>query len=220
MQRMDERDMELTKDKLRILIADDHLLFRMGLKTLIQSEADLEVVGEAKNGKECLRLYQKMQPDLLLLDLRMPEVDGIETLTLVRKYDAQASALVLTSYGTEEEIYQAIQLGAMGFVLKDVGREELTRAIRAVCQGKKWIPPGIAISLAERVTRQNLTVREVDILHLLVKGLMNREIASIFGVSQSTVKNQINHLFSKLEVTDRTEAATVAIQRGIVRLDA
>jgi two-component system, NarL family, response regulator len=212
--------MELTKDKLRILIADDHLLFRMGLKTLIQSEADLEVVGEAKNGKECLRLYQTMQPDLLLLDLRMPEVDGIETLTLVRKYDAQASALVLTSYGTEEEIYQAIQLGAMGFVLKDVGREELTQAIRAVCRGKKWIPPGIAVSLAERVTRQNLTVREVDILHLLVKGLMNREIASIFGVSRSTVKNQINHLFSKLEVTDRTEAATVAIQRGIVRFDA
>jgi DNA-binding NarL/FixJ family response regulator len=206
-------------EAIHILIADDHLVFRMGLRTLIQSEPSLTVIAEARNGDECVALYKKHRPQVLLIDLRMPHGSGLETIQRIRAEDNEARVLVLSSYGTEEEIFQAIQLGAMGYLLKDVSRDELTNAIRAVARGEKWIPPAIAASLAERDTRRNLTPREIDILRLLAKGLINREIAAIFGVSKSTVKNQINLLFTKLEVTDRTEAATVAIQRGIVHLD-
>lgn len=205
--------------KLKILIADDHLVFRMGLRTLIQSETDLSVVAEARSGSECLEMFRQHQPDIILIDLRMPDGSGLQTIQQIHKEDNQARMLVLTSYGTEEEIFHAMQMGAMGYLLKDVSREELMSAIRSVAQGQKWVPPSIAACLAEHDLRPRLTKREVEILHLLTKGLINREIAAIFGVSKSTIKNQINLMFSKLEVTDRTEAATVAIQRGIVNLD-
>lgn len=204
---------------IKILIADDHLLFRMGLKTLIQSENGFAILNEARDGAECLEMYRRERPDVVLMDLRMPGGGGMTALSSIRKADAHARVLILTSYGTEEEIYQTLQLGAMGYVLKDIGREELVMAIRTVHAGKKWIPAAVASRLAERLPRQTLTGREIEILQLLVKGLINREIASVLGVSHSTVKNQINLLFAKLEVTDRTEAATAALQRGILQLE-
>jgi DNA-binding NarL/FixJ family response regulator len=149
----------------------------------------------------------------------MPGGSGIEALSTIRKSDPNARVLILTSYGTEEEIYQALQLGAMGYVLKDTSREALLEAIRSAHAGKKWVPAAIAARLAERLPRQTLSPREVEILQLLVKGLTNRDIASVLKLSQSTIKNQINLLFAKLEVTDRTEAATAGLQRGIIHLD-
>jgi DNA-binding NarL/FixJ family response regulator len=204
---------------LSILIADDHLLFRMGLKTLIQSEPGYAILNEAKSGEECVRMYRAQRPDVVLMDLRMPGGSGIEALSTIRKSDPNARVLILTSYGTEEEIYQALQLGAMGYVLKDTSREALLEAIRSAHAGKKWVPAAIAARLAERLPRQTLSPREVEILQLLVKGLTNRDIASVLKLSQSTIKNQINLLFAKLEVTDRTEAATAGLQRGIIHLD-
>ncbi len=210
---------ETPENTLRLLIADDHLVFRMGLRTLVQSEPDLHVVAEAKSGRECVEMYRLHRPDVVLMDLRMPDGNGVQTIQEICRMEPHARILVLTSYAAEEEIFQAMHVGASGYLLKDVSREELTEAIRTVAAGGRWIPPSIASSLAERDARKNLTAKEIDILRLLAKGLINREIAAVFGVSQSTVKNQINLLFSKLEVTDRTEAATVAMQRGIVPFD-
>ena len=206
-------------ESIRIMIADDHLVFRMGLKTLLAVEPGFELAGEARSGTECLDLYRTLHPDVVVMDLRMPEGGGLAALAGIRKYDPQARVLILTSYATEEEIYQALQLGAMGYVLKDIGQDELALAIRAVYARKKCIPPDIAIRLAERLPRQTLNPREIDILNLLVKGLINREIAEVLGVSMGTVKSALNSLFLKLEVTDRTEAATAALKRGIVHLD-
>ena len=204
---------------IRIMIADDHLVFRMGLKTLLAIEPDLDLVGEARSGTECVDLYQAVRPDVVLMDLRMSGGGGLAALAAIRKEDPRARVLILTSYGTEEEIYQALHLGAMGYVLKDIGQDELVAAIRSVQARKKCIPPDIAIRLAERLPRQTLSAREIETLKLVVKGLVNREIAEVLGVSMGTVKSQLNALFMKLEVTDRTEAATVALRRGIVQME-
>lgn len=204
---------------IRIVIADDHLVFRVGLRTLLASEADFDVVGEARNGAECVELYTALTPDVVLMDLRMPGDNGLTALRNIRAMDSAARVLILTSFCAEEEIYQALQLGALGYVLKDIGRAELTEAIRLVYAKQRCIPREVALRLAERLPRQPLTTREKEIVHLLVKGLMNREIAQILGVSVSTIKNQLNALFVKLEVTDRTEAATTALQRGIVHME-
>lgn len=205
---------------IRIMIADDHLVFRMGLCSLLSQENGFMVVGEARNGRECVTRFEALQPDVLLMDLRMPELGGLEALAAIRKQQREARVLFLTSYCTEEDVYQALQLGAMGYVLKDIERADLVEAIRMVHRNQKCIPAAVALRLAERLPRPSLTRREMDILKLLVKGLINREIADILGVSISTIKNQLNTLFSKLEVTDRTEAATAALQRGIVQMDA
>lgn len=207
------------KDGIRIMIADDHLVFRMGLRSLLASEDDLSVIGEARNGDECIAMYRALAPDVLLMDLRMPGTNGLEALAAIRRADPTAKVLFLTSYCTEEDVYQAMQLGAMGYVLKDIERQDLMDAIRTVSRDQKCVPEAVASRLAERMPRPALTRRETEILKLVVKGLINREIADILGVSVSTVKNQLNTLFAKLDVTDRTEAATAALQRGIVQLD-
>lgn len=205
---------------IRVMIADDHFVFRMGLRSLLAAEDDFKVVGDARNGLECVELFDALLPDVLLMDLRMPGASGLEALASIRARHRSASVLFLTSYCTEEDVYQALQLGAMGYVLKDVERNDLVAAIRTVAAGGKCLPEAVAARLAERLPRTPLTRREMDILQLVVKGLINREIAQILGVSVSTVKNQLNTLFAKLEVTDRTEAATVALHRGILQLDA
>ncbi len=204
---------------IRIMIADDHLVFRMGLRSLLAAEEDFEVAGEARSGTECVEIYEGLLPDVLLMDLRMPGASGLEALAAIRARHSSARVLFLTSFCTEEDVYQALQLGARGYVLKDIERSELVSAIRTVAADGKCIPEAVAARLAERLPRTPLTRREMDILRLVVKGLINREIAQILGVSVSTVKNQLNTLFAKLEVTDRTEAATVALYRGILHLD-
>lgn len=204
-------------EPVRVIIADDHVVFRMGLKTFLESEG-MRVVGEASGGDECVRLCRSERPDLLMLDMRMPGTDGLDALEQIRRHDAEARVLVLTSFGTEEEIYRALKLGALGFLLKDAARDELSAAVRNVSEGRKHIPLSIASRLAERLSRQALSEREHEILLLLTRGLTNREIASVLQISPSTIKNHLNALYSKLDVSDRTEAAIASLIRGLVRL--
>lgn len=201
-----------------VLIVDDHLVFRMGLKALLTSEEGFMVVGEARNGEESVALYRELLPDVILMDLRMPRIDGLSALAEIRKAHPDAKVLMLSSFCTEEEVFLAIQSGAMGYLLKDIDHAELTNAIRTVHDNRRCIPEEVANRLSERLSRLALTSRETEVLHLVVKGLINKEIALVLGTSVSTVKNQLNTIFLKLEVTDRTEAATTAVQRGIVQL--
>lgn len=202
---------------IRILVADDHLVYRIGIRNLLGSEPGFDVVGEAADGVQAVELYRTLRPDVLLLDLRMPQKNGIEVVQSVRKEFRDARVLVVTSYQTEEEVFQVLQAGALGYVLKDVGRETLIEAIRAVHSGTQWIPPAIQRQFSDRVLRQPLTAREVEVLKLLARGLTNREIASVYSISANTVKNHLNSLMAKLDVADRTEAVSFCLARGIVR---
>ena len=202
---------------IRILVADDHLVYRIGIRNLLASEIGLEVIGEASDGLQAIDLYRSLRPDVLLLDLRMPRKNGIEVAQAVRAEDCQARILVVTSYQTEEEVFQVLQAGALGYVLKDVGRDTLVEAVRSVHAGTRWISPAIQRQFSDRVDRVPLTARELEILKLLSRGLTNREIANVFGISANTVKNHVNSVLAKLEVADRTEAVSFCLARGIVR---
>ncbi len=204
---------------IRVLIADDHLVYRIGIRNLIGSEPGFEVIGEAADGNQALALYRKFKPDVLLLDLRMPQKSGVEVVRAVREEFRDPHILIVTSYQTEEEIFQVLQAGALGYVIKDVGREMLVQAIRAVHAGNRWLAPAIRKQFDDRALRQQLTTREVEVLRLLARGLTNREIANVYGISASTVKNHLNSVMTKLEVADRTEAVSFCLSRGIVNLD-
>ena len=201
----------------RLLVADDHLVYRIGIKNLLESEAGFKVVGEASDGNQAIELYRLLQPDVVLLDLRMPQKGGIEVVRAIRKESANARILIVTSYQTEEEIFQVLQAGALGYIVKDTGREMLIQAIRSVRAGKRWLAPHIQRQFSDRVVRQQLTAREMEVLRLLARGLTNREIAAVYGLSPSTVKNQVSSLLAKLEVSDRTEAVSFCLARGIVQ---
>ena len=203
----------------RILVADDHLVYRIGIRNLLELEAGFEVVGEATDGAQAIAHYRKLRPDVLLLDLRMPQKGGIEVVRTIRNEFPGARILIVTSYQTEEEVFQVLQAGAQGYILKDTGREMLIRAVRAVVSGKRWIAPHIQRQLSDRVLRQPLTTREMEVLLLLARGLTNREIATVYGISPSTVKNQVSSLLAKLEVSDRTEAVSFCLARGIVQTE-
>jgi len=204
---------------LRILVADDHLVYRIGIRSLVGNEPGMSVVGEASDGASAIELYRKLRPDVMLLDLRMPHQGGIDVVQTIRAEFPDARILIVTSYQTEEEVYQALRAGALGYLLKDMGREMLIDAIRSAHAGVPWISPTIEKQFAERALREQLTAREVEVMRLLAKGLTNREIASAFNISESTVKNHVNSLLAKLEVTDRTEAVTLCLVRGIVTLE-
>jgi DNA-binding NarL/FixJ family response regulator len=204
-------------EPIRILVADDHLVYRIGIRNLLGSEAGLEVVGEASDGAQAIELYRKLRPDVLLLDLRMPQKNGVEVVQAIRSEFKDARILIVTSYQTEEEIFQVLRAGAIGYILKDMGRETLVEAVRAVHAGERWVSPGIQRQFTDRALRQELSAREMEILRLLARGLTNREVASVFGISASTVKNHVNSLLTKLEVADRTEAVSFCLARGIVR---
>lgn len=201
---------------IRLLVADDHLVYRIGIRNLLGSEPGFEVIGEAADGNLAIELYRKLRPDVLLLDLRMPKKGGLEVVRAVRSEFADAHILVLTSYQTEEEIFQALEAGALGYELKDVGRETLVQAILAVHAGTQWLAPAIRRQYDERVLRQQLTAREVEILKLIARGLTNQETAKIQNISVSTVKNHMNSIMAKLDVADRTEAVSFCLSRGIL----
>jgi two-component system NarL family response regulator len=202
---------------IRILVADDHLVYRIGIRNLLGSEPGFDVIGEASDGLQAIEMFRTLHPDVLLLDLRMPHKNGIEVVRALRDERPSSHILVVTSYQTEEEIFQVLQAGALGYLLKDVGRETLIEAIRAVHAGTRWIPVAIQQQFSDRVLRQQLTAREVEVLRLLARGLTNREIACVYKISANTVKNHLNNLMAKLDVTDRTEAVTFCLARGIVR---
>ncbi|HEY4414928.1 MAG TPA: response regulator transcription factor [Verrucomicrobiae bacterium] len=205
-------------DKIRILIADDHYIVRLGLIALVSTEADMEVVAEAADGAQALELYSGCQPDLALLDMRMPIKNGIEATREIRDKYPFARILMLTAFDGDEEIHKALQAGAQGYVFKNSSGEKLIPALRAVLAGQRWIPKEVASRLASRKSFEKLTGREVEVLRELAKGLANKEIAEMLNISEHTVKDHLKNILGKLRVADRTEAVTTAIQRGIIHI--
>lgn len=191
----------------------------MGLRSMIESEPDMEVAGEASNGTEALELYKKVRLDLVLMDLRMPRMGGVDATAAIHSHDPKSNILVLTTYDGDESIYQALKAGAKGYLLKDVTKDEFIAAIRKVAQGEYYLPQAVAARLAKRVPAGELSPREKEVLKLIVQGHSNKEIADALHLSESTVKNHVNSLLSKLHVKDRTQAVTTALKRGMVTLD-
>lgn len=204
---------------IRILVADDYLVVRKGLVTVINSQPDMVVVAEAMNGRQAVEMFQQHAPDIVLIDLRMPLMSGLEAVKAIRQLSADARVIVLTMYDGDEDIYRAFQAGARAYLLKDMVGEEMLTAIREVYAGRRHIPPEIGARLAERMPMSELTAREVEVLTLIVKGLTNSDIAGVLKISKGTVKIHVNNIYGKLGVNDRTQATTTALQRGIVHLD-
>jgi DNA-binding NarL/FixJ family response regulator len=205
--------------KARVLLVDDHALLRTGVANIINQEPDLHVVAEASNGVEAIAAWEAHQPDVMLLDLRMPVMEGVEVVRQIRERDAKARVIILTTYDRDDDISQALKAGAKAYVLKDIAAEDLVACIRDLLAGKTYIAPAAAAKLAEGVTRVQLTPREMATLRLLADGKANKEIANELDISERTVKTHLAHLFEKLAVTSRTEAIKVATRRGLVRLE-
>ncbi len=205
-------------DPIRLLVVDDHIVVRSGLVALLRTEPDLEVVAEASNASEAIARFAKFQPDVTLMDLRLGGSSGVDAIQQIRSQFTDARIIVLTTFDGDEDIYRALQAGARGYLLKGMSVDELLEAIREVHVGKMRIPAEIAGKLAERLSGQQLTTRELGVLERIVSGRSNKQIASDLGVSEATVKTHVNSLLGKLGVEDRTQAATAALQRGLVHL--
>ena len=206
------------KSSIGILIADDHYVVRMGLAALVETEPDLQVIGEAADGARAVELFQELRPDLTLMDLRMPVKDGITATREIRDRFPEARILMLTTFDGDDDIHKSLSAGASGYLLKNATREHLIPALRAVAAGQRWIPKEVARRLASRKMFEELTPRELQVLHQLAKGLANKEIADALDISEYTTKDHLKSILGKLHVADRTEAVTAAIQRGIVHL--
>ncbi|MEY2412047.1 MAG: hypothetical protein QOD84_653 [Acidobacteriaceae bacterium] len=206
-------------DSIKILIVDDHPVVRTGLTNMLGTQSGFHVIGAVATGQEAIEALKAHSIDLLLLDLRMPGMNGIETLHAIKKLGLRTRVIVLTSFETDEDIYRAVHAGAEGYLLKNTSQVEMVDAIRAVSAGNRYIPRHIASRLTERMMRSDLTTRELEILKMLAKGLTNKQIGRALEISSNTVRNHVNSVIEKLEVSDRTEAATTAIQRGIIEVD-
>lgn len=204
---------------IRVLTTDDHPLVRAGIAATIANEADIVVVAEAGNGEEAVAQYRSHQPDVVLMDLRMPKLDGVGAIRAILADDPRARIVALTTYDGDADIYRALDAGACGYLIKDMLGTELIDAIRAAATGKRVIPPVVARRLAEFTPRVDLTAREIEILRLVAKGLQNKEIARVIGRTEGTIKVHLKNILAKLGVGDRTEAVTLALQRGIIHLD-
>lgn len=206
------------ESKIRILVVDDHYVVRMGVTAIINNEADLEVVAEAANGNQAVDLFKKHKPDLTLMDSRMPLKGGVLATKEIREEDPTARILMLTAFDGDEDIHKALAAGAQGYVLKNATGEQLIPALRSVVAGNRWIPEGVADRLIKREEFEPLTPRELEVLHELAKGLANKQIADVMNISLHTTKGYLKAILTKLHVADRTEAVTVAIQRGLIHL--
>jgi DNA-binding NarL/FixJ family response regulator len=204
---------------IRVLTVDDHPVVRTGIGAMIANEQDMTVVAEAGDGAAAVEAYLKHRPDVVLMDLRMPNKDGVEAIRAILGHNVDARIVALTSYDGDADIYRALDAGACGYLIKDMLGDELIRAVRTAAAGKRIIPPVVAGRLAEFTPRIDLTEREVEVLRLVGKGLRNKEIARVIGRTEETVKVHLKHVMQKLGVDDRTEAVTVALQRGIIHLD-
>jgi len=202
-----------------VLVVDDHALVRTGVAKIINHEPDLDVVAEASNGLEAVAAFESYRPDVTLLDLRMPLMEGVEVVRQIRERDPQAKVIVLTTYDTDDDISRALKAGAKAYVLKDISADDLIACIHDVLAGKTYLAPAAAAKLAEGLTHIQLTPRELSTLRLMADGKSNKEIANALGISERTVKTHLGHLFEKLGVTSRTEAVKVATRRGLVRMD-
>ena len=207
-------------DSIRLLIVDDHPVVRDGLVAILhQGEPDLEVVGEAGDGKEAVTRWRELRPTVTIMDLQLPGQTGVEAITAIRREDPEARVLVLTTFDGDADIQRALEAGARGYLLKNVRRATLIEAVRAVAAGQRYLPPATAARLVEAMESERLTARELDVLALLAKGMRNREIAEALHLAEPTIKIHVNNLLRKLEVKDRTEAAVVALRRGLIHLE-
>jgi DNA-binding NarL/FixJ family response regulator len=204
---------------IRILIVDDHPALRAGLRALVASEPDMQVVAESGDGREGLEMFRQHQPDIVLMDLRLPGMSGVESILEIRKDAPDARIIVNTTYDADEDIYRAIQSGAKSYLLKDMPKEEIFAVIRAVHAGHEVLPSQVEARLTARMRRPELTTRETAVLELLFKGRSNKEIAEALDISEDTVKFRLKGLFSKLGVADRTAAVVAALRHGIVHMD-
>jgi len=204
---------------IKVLIVDDHPVVRLGLRTMLESEDNISVRGMAGSGKEALEQVQRLQPDVVLMDLRMPEMEGTEAIEELRRVQPGIRILVLTNYEDDEYVLRALQAGALGYLLKSTPQEEIVRAVEMVHENQRCVPPNIAQRLLETIAREELSQRELEVLTLVAKGLTNKEIASRLFISDKTSRNHVASVLGKLNAKDRTEAATTAIKRGLIRIN-
>ena len=205
-------------EKIRILLVDDHIVMRMGLMTATSGEPDMEIVAEADNGVDAVDAYRASRPDVVVLDLRMPKRNGLDTITVLRREFTDVRILIFSNYADGDEVFQAFKAGARGFVVKEMPLERLLEAIRVVYAGQQYVPPEISLRMSGRVLSE-LSPRELDVLRLVAKGLSNKEIASAIQIVEGTVKLHVKNILSKLEVSDRTQAIIAAVKRGIIQIE-
>jgi DNA-binding NarL/FixJ family response regulator len=210
-------DIEIT-GTIRILCVDDHPLVRKGIASILANEADMELVAEANDGREAVALFKELKPDVVLMDLRMPELDGTTATRLIRQEAPDARIIALTSYDGDQDIYRALEAGVRGYILKEMVHTEVVRAIRTVHSGKRLMPQEVAERLSEYFPQVALTPREVEVLGCVAKGMANKEIATKLGTASGTVKMHIQNILAKLGASDRTHAVTIAMERGILYL--
>ncbi|MEM9007186.1 MAG: response regulator transcription factor [Cyanobacteria bacterium P01_F01_bin.86] len=204
---------------IRILIAEDHAVVRQGLASIICDEVDMDVVAQARDGQQAIDLFAQHQPDVTLMDLQMPSLDGVGAIAHILADTPTAHIIILTTYSGDEDIYRGLQAGARGYLLKDATAEEMLDAIRQVHQGKKYVPLAVMMKLTDRLDRTELTQRESQVLQMLAVGKVNQEIGTELCISERTVKFHINNIFTKLGVRDRTQAVVQALKRGLARLE-
>jgi DNA-binding NarL/FixJ family response regulator len=204
---------------IRVLVADDHPVVRTGLTAVLVQQPDLELVAEAENGERAVALYRQHRPDVCLMDLRMPVMDGVEAIRIITTEFPTARILALTTYEGDADIRRALEAGARGYLLKDMLLTDVIRAVRAVHRGERVIPNAVAARLSEFPERSDLTEREIEVLQLVARGLSNKEVARAIGRTDETVKIHLKNVFAKLDVADRTEAVTVALTRGLIHLE-
>jgi two-component system, NarL family, response regulator len=206
------------KRPIRVLVVEDHAIVREGVVSLLEAHEDFQVIAEAGDGESALELFRRQPPDVTLIDLRMPKLDGVEVIRTLRREFPDSRFLVLTTYDSEDDVTRALQAGASGYLLKGANRATLRDAIRLVHAGRRYIPPEIADRVIPGAAAVELTEREVEVLRRIAEGLSNREIGEQLGISESTVKTHVNHLLGKLGVTDRTKALVLALKRGLVHI--
>ncbi|MGL4618173.1 response regulator [Chroococcidiopsis sp.] len=203
---------------IRVLIADDHSIVRQGLATIINRDPEMTVIAQAENGQQAIDRFREYQPDVTLMDLRMPQVGGVEAISAICTQFKSARIIVLTTYDGDEDIYRGLHAGAQGYLLKDAKPNELLQAIRTVARGQQYIPPEVGAKLVQRLSNPELSDRELEVLGLMAQGMSNLDIGAALTIGESTVKSHVNRILSKLGVSDRTSAVIVAVKRGIVNL--
>jgi two-component system NarL family response regulator len=203
---------------IRVLLVDDHSIVRQGLATIINRDPDMTVIAQAEDGQQAIDLFREYQPDVTLMDLRMPHVGGVAAITAICAEFKSARIMVLTTYDSDEDIYRGLQAGAKGYLLKETKPKELLNAIRNIHSGQQYIPPEVGAKLVQRMSNPELSERELEVLRLMAQGMSNLDIATALSIGESTVKSHVNRILSKLGVNDRTQAVIVAVKRGMVSL--
>lgn len=206
-------------ERIRILVVEDQFFFRLALRGVVEARGDMAIVAETSKSREALPLYREHQPHLVIVDLRLPDASGLEAIAAIRRHDAKARMLVLSNYEGSEDIHRALQAGALAYLTKDAGSEDLIQAILAVAQGKRYLSPAVAATLSARVSGDDLTDRERNVLQLLAQGCSNREISNRLKIAENTVRIHVSRILDKLQAADRTQAVLAAIHRGLVHLD-